>query len=40
MKLKTEGGFVPDGKYVLNHKIKGFGKVCGKAVVKERLLLY
>ena len=37
MKLKTEGGFVPDGEYVLNHNIKGFGKVCGKAVVKDGL---
>lgn len=37
MKLKTEGGFVPDGEYVLNHNIKGFGKACGKAIVKEGL---
>ena len=35
IKLKTEGGFVPDGEYVLNRNIKGFGKVNGKAVVKD-----
>ena len=35
IKLKTEGGFVPDGKYVLNHNIRGFGKVNGKAIVKD-----
>ena len=31
IKLKTDGGFVPDGEYVLNRNIKGFGKVsvCG-----------
>ena len=33
--LKTEVGFVPDGDYVLNRKIKGFGKVNGKAIVKD-----
>ena len=33
--LKTEVGFVPDGEYVLNRKIKGFGKVNGKAIVKD-----
>lgn len=33
--LKTEVGFVPDGEYVLNRKIKGFGKVDGKAIVKD-----
>lgn len=32
---KTEVGFVPDGEYVLNCKIKGFGKVNGKAIVKD-----
>lgn len=31
--LKTESGFVPDGEYVLNRNIRGFGKVNGKAVV-------
>lgn len=35
MKLKTEEGFVPDGEYVLNRNIKGFGKVEGKASVKN-----
>lgn len=35
IKLKTEGGFVPDGEYVLNRNIKGFGKVNGKAIVKD-----
>lgn len=35
MKLKTDIGFVPDGEYVLNRNIKGFGKVNGKAEVKD-----
>lgn len=35
IKLKTESGFIPDGKYVLNRHIKGFGKVNGKAVVEK-----
>lgn len=35
MKLKTDIGFVPDGEYVLNRNIKGFGKVNGKAIVKD-----
>ena len=35
IKLKNEGGFVPDGEYILNHNIKGFGKVKGKAIVKD-----
>ena len=35
IKLKTEGGFVPDGEYVLNRNIRGFGKVNGKAVVSD-----
>ena len=35
IKIKTEGGFVPDGEYVLNRNIKGFGKVNGKAIVKD-----
>ena len=33
--LKTESGFVPDGEYVLNRNIKGFGKVNGKAIVQD-----
>ena len=37
IQLKTEGGFVPDGEYVLNRNIKGFGKVNGKAIVKDGL---
>ncbi|WP_071132864.1 DUF4357 domain-containing protein [Alterileibacterium massiliense] len=37
IKLKTEGGFVPDGEYVLNRNIKGFGKVNGKAIAKDRV---
>lgn len=35
IKLKTEVRFVPDGEYVLNRNIKGFGKVNGKAIVKD-----
>lgn len=37
MKLKTQGGVVPDGEYVLNRNINGFGKVCGKSVAKDGL---
>ena len=37
IELKKDGGFVPDGEYVLNRTIKGFGKVNGKAVVKDGL---
>ena len=35
IKLKADGGFIPDGEYVLNRNIKGFGKVEGKATVKD-----
>lgn len=35
IKLKTVGGFVPDGEYALNRNIRGFGKVNGKAIVKD-----
>ena len=35
IKLKSDGGFIPDGDYVLNRNIKGFGKVNGKATVKD-----
>lgn len=35
IKLKTGGGFIPDGEYVLNRNIKGFGKVKGRARVKD-----
>ncbi|WP_316118056.1 GIY-YIG nuclease family protein [Peptostreptococcus anaerobius] len=35
IKLKYDGGFIPDGDYVLNRNIKGFGKVNGKATVKD-----
>ena len=35
IKLKTEGSPVPDGEYVLKRKIKGFGQVNGKAIVKD-----
>lgn len=35
IKLKTEGGFIPDGEYTLNRNIKGFGRVNGKAIVKK-----
>ena len=35
IKLKSDVGFVPDGEYVLNRNIKGFGKVNGKAKVKD-----
>ena len=35
IKLKSDVGFIPDGDYVLNRSIKGFGKVNGKATVKD-----
>ena len=35
IKLKMSEGFIPDGEYVLNRNIKGFGKVKGKAIVKN-----
>ena len=35
IKLKSDGGFIPDGDYVLNRNIKGFGKVNGKATLKD-----
>ena len=35
IKLKTNEGFIPDGEYVLNRNVKGFGKVKGKALVKD-----
>ncbi len=35
IKLKNESGFIPDGEYILNRNIKGFGKVDGKAIVKD-----
>ena len=35
IKLKSDGGFIPDGEYVLNRNIKGFGKANGKATVKD-----
>ena len=35
IKLKSDGGFIPDGDYVLNRNIKGFGKVNGKATCQD-----
>ena len=35
IRLKMSEGFIPDGEYVLNRNIKGFGKVKGKAIVKN-----
>ena len=35
IKLKMNEGFIPDGEDVLNRNIKGFGKVKGKAIVKN-----
>ena len=35
MSLASDGGFIPDGEYILNRKIRGFGKVNGKAIVKD-----
>ena len=32
---KIGSGFIPDGEYYLNRKIKGFGEVQGKAIVKD-----
>lgn len=35
IKLKEDNGFLPDGEYTLSRNVKGFGKVNGKAIVKE-----
>lgn len=35
IKLENECGFVPNGEYILNRNIKGFGKVSGKAIVED-----
>ena len=35
IKLKMNEGFIPDGEYVLNRNIKGFGKVKGRAIIKN-----
>lgn len=35
IKLKNDYGFIPDGTYVLSRNIRGFGKVNGKAIVKN-----
>ncbi len=35
IKLKADYGFIPDGTYVLSRNIRGFGKVNGKAIVKD-----
>lgn len=37
--LKLESGFIPDGEYILTRNVKGFGKVYGKAVVKDRIFI-
>ena len=39
IKLKEEGGFLPDGEYVLNRNVRGFGKVNGKALVKDGVFM-
>lgn len=35
IKLKSDTFFLPDGEYTLKRRIKGFGQVSGKAIVKE-----
>lgn len=35
IELKTSDGFLPDGEYVLNRRIRGFGTVNGRAVVRD-----
>lgn len=39
IKLKEEGGFLPDGEYVLHRNVRGFGKVNGKALVKDGVFM-
>ena len=38
IKLKADGGFIPDREYVLNRNIKGFGKVGGRLQLKTGYL--
>ncbi|MGI6743663.1 MAG: DUF4357 domain-containing protein [Eubacteriales bacterium] len=33
--IKSDTGFIPDGKYYLKRNVKGFGEVNGKAEVKD-----
>lgn len=33
--IKKDAGYIPDGNYYMDRNIKGFGKVNGKAVVKD-----
>lgn len=35
LKLNQSTGFVPDGEYILNRNRKGFGRIEGKATVKD-----
>lgn len=39
IKLQADLGFIPDGTYTLQRIVKGFGKVCGKAIVKNGKLI-
>lgn len=34
LEIKSDLGLIPDGKYYLNRKVKGFGKVKGEAIVE------
>lgn len=33
--VKADSGFIPDGEYFLNRKVKGFGSVKGRAIVED-----
>lgn len=35
IEIKQDNGFLPDGKYVLARNVRGFGRVDGKAIVKD-----
>ena len=35
LEIKSDLELIPDGKYYLNRKVKGFGKVKGKAIVED-----
>ena len=39
IELKNDNGFLPDGEYKLNRNVKGFGKVDGKAIVKDGVFI-
>lgn len=35
LEIKSDLGFIPDGRYYLNRNVRGFGKVKGEAIVED-----